>query len=105
MRCRLLIWVALVSSVLVVNGPVLAQTTSDQPKESPSLLDRLDNLGRRIFGDGRTTDRERNGRCGRSCRVRRTIRRQASFPRDATCLNKQTSGRGGVGVARRPATD
>jgi len=104
MRCRLLIWVVLISTVLMVHGRVLAQTTSDQPRDPPSLLDRLDNLGHRIFGDGRASDRERP--------LRPLLSRPAddspsSQPPERRYVPKQASPAGAESASKvaRPTTD
>jgi uncharacterized repeat protein (TIGR01451 family) len=52
MRCRLLVLAGVVVAWAVLWGPrpTPAQTSSDDPKPRTTLLDRLDGLGRAIFG-------------------------------------------------------
>jgi uncharacterized repeat protein (TIGR01451 family) len=100
MRCRLVIWVVLVSSIVVVQGRVFAQTASDQPpSQPPSLLDRLDNLGRRLFGDGRASDRERSVRS----QVSRPVDDSSPSPiSERRYISKESSAAGAQGVRKDP---
>ncbi len=60
MRFRLFTWVLLVASVLCYWGSAYAEPSSDPPKESSTpILDRLDNLGKRLFGSPKPSDRDR----------------------------------------------
>ncbi len=58
MRCRLFAWVVL-ASVVLCPGSAFAQSSSDRPSSPTPLLDRLDDLGQKLFGPFRQDDRDR----------------------------------------------